>query len=118
MAVAIRIARAHTNREKILFCGYHGWHDWYLAANLKNKDKLSYHLLPGIKPKGVPKYLNNSVIPFRFNNWDDLRSIVKKQARKCAAIVIEPARENFPKKKYINELRRIASKYNTVLIFD
>ena len=34
MSLAVRIARAHTNKSKILFCGYHGWHDWYLAANL------------------------------------------------------------------------------------
>ena len=118
MAVAIRIARAFTNREKILFCGYHGWHDWYLAANLKSKDKLSYHLLPGINPKGVPRNLKNSTIPFKFNDWEDLRKIVKKQAKNCAAIVLEPARESFPEKKYIRELRKIASKYNTVLIFD
>ena len=30
---AVRCARAHTRREKIVRCGYHGWHDWYLAAN-------------------------------------------------------------------------------------
>ncbi len=118
MAVAIRIARAFTNREKILFCGYHGWHDWYLAANLKSKDKLSYHLLPGINPKGVPKNLKNSTIPFKFNDWKDLKKIVKKEAKNCAAIVLEPARESFPEKKYIRELRKIASKHNTVLIFD
>ena len=34
LAVAVRIARAATGRERIAFCGYHGWHDWYLAANL------------------------------------------------------------------------------------
>ncbi len=118
MAVAIRIARAFTGKEKVLFCGYHGWHDWYLAANLKSKDKLSYHLLPGIQPKGVPKYLKNSTIPFRFNNWEDLNKIIKKNAKNCAAIVIEPARENYPDKKYIKKLREIATKNNAVLIFD
>ena len=49
-AISIRIARASTKRDHIAICGYHGWHDWYLSVNLKNKDKLSNHLLPGLKP--------------------------------------------------------------------
>ena len=118
MAVAIRIARTFTGKEKILFCGYHGWHDWYLAANLKSKSKLSYHLLPGITPKGVPKYLKDTIIPFRFNSIEDLKNIVEKNAKNCAAIVLEPARETFPDKNFLKKLRIIASKNNTVLIFD
>ena len=55
-AVAIRIARAATGRDKVAICGYHGWHDWYLAANLK-ENKLDTHLLPGLDPIGVPKSL-------------------------------------------------------------
>ena len=89
-----------------------------IFAPLKSKKKLSFHLLPDITPKGVPRYLKDSVIPFRFNNWEDLEKIVKKNAKKCAAIVIEPARESFPEKKFLYELRKIANKYNTVLIFD
>ena len=118
MAVAIRIAGTFTGKEKILFCGYHGWHDWYLAANLKSKSKLSYHLLPGITPKGVPKYLKDTIIPFRFNSIEDLKNIVEKNAKNCAAIVLEPARETFPDKNFLKKLRIIASKNNTVLIFD
>src|SRR5579885_1642982 len=57
MAVAVRIARARTRRDKIAFCGYHGWHDWYLAANLKPGDALEGHLLPGLEPAGVPRGL-------------------------------------------------------------
>ena len=37
MTVAVRIARARTGKDKVAFCGYHGWHDLYLAANLANK---------------------------------------------------------------------------------
>ena len=118
MAVAIRIARTFTNKEKILFCGYHGWHDWYLAANLKSKNKLSYHLLPGINPKGVPKHLKDSIIPFKFNDLEDLKNIVEKKAKDCAAIVLEPARESFPDKQYLKKIRNIATKNKTVLIFD
>src|ERR1035438_10074076 len=57
MAVAVRIARAHTGRDKLAFCGYHGWHDWYLAANLGSDHALEGHLLPGLAPNGVPKSL-------------------------------------------------------------
>jgi len=118
MSVAIRIARAFTGRQKVLFCGYHGWHDWYLAANLKSKKKLNYHLLPGITPSGVPNNLRDTIIPFKFNDYKDLKEIVSKNAKKCAAIVLEPARESLPDKKYLKELRSIATKDKAVLIFD
>ena len=55
MAVAVRIARAHTRRDLVAFCGYHGWHDWYLAANLAEESALDGHLLPGLDPAGVPR---------------------------------------------------------------
>ena len=49
MAVAVRIARAKTKKEVVLFCGYHGWHDWYLSSNLSDKDELADgHLLPDL----------------------------------------------------------------------
>jgi glutamate-1-semialdehyde 2,1-aminomutase len=54
-AIAIRIARAASGKDKVAICGYHGWHDWYLSANLAEDDSLSGHLLPGLDPKGVPK---------------------------------------------------------------
>ena len=78
MSIAIRIARAYTKKEKILFCGYHGWHDWYLSANLKSIKNLNQHLLSGLEPLGIPKSLKNTIIPFRFNEWEDLEKIVKK----------------------------------------
>ena len=63
-AIAIRIARAATGKDKVEICGYHGWHDWYLSANLGGKDKLDGYLLPGLKPRGVPENLRGSVYPF------------------------------------------------------
>ena len=75
MSIAIRLARAHTKKDKVLFCGYHGWHDWYLSANLKSKLSLNSHLLPGLEPLGVPKGLRNSVIPFKFNDFSDLEKM-------------------------------------------
>ena len=118
MAVAARLARACTKKDKILFCGYHGWHDWYLSANLKSKKSLNSHLLPGLDPLGVPRGLKNSVIPFKFNDYHDLNNIVKKNANQCAAIIMEPCRDKMPDKKYLKEIRSIANKNNCILIFD
>ena len=67
-SIAIRIARAATGRDKVAVCGYHGWHDWYLAANLKNKNNLDNHLFSGLDPLGVPKNLSKSVFTFQYNN--------------------------------------------------
>ena len=62
-AISIRIARAYTGKSKIAFCGYHGWHDWYLAANLETNKNLNEHLLPGLKTAGVNKNLKGSIYP-------------------------------------------------------
>ena len=73
MAIAVRIARASTGRDKIAFCGYHGWSDWYLAANLNPAgaaDNLQSHLLPGLAPAGVPRGLAGTVLPFTYNRLD------------------------------------------------
>ena len=59
-AIAIRIARAATGKDQVAICGYHGWHDWYLSANLGDKSNLDSLLLPGLEPAGVPKNLKNS----------------------------------------------------------
>ena len=118
MSIAIRIARACTKKDKILFCGYHGWHDWYLSANLKSKKILNKHLLPDLEPTGVPKGLKDTLISFKFNDWNDIEKIVKKKAKSCAAIVLEPCRDELPKKNYLKELRIIANKNNCILIFD
>ena len=118
MSIAVRLSRAFTKKDKVLFCGYHGWQDWYLSANLKSNKKLNDHLLPGLEPLGVPKGLVGSVIPFRFNNWEDLEKVVKKNAKDSAAIILEPCRERFPDQNYLKELRRISVKNNCVLIFD
>ena len=67
MSVAVRIARAHTTRDVVAFCGYHGWHDWYLSANLAEEKALDGHLLPGLEPSGVPRGLRNTALPFRYN---------------------------------------------------
>ena len=79
MSIAVRLARAQTGKELVAFSGYHGWHDWYLAANIKNKNNLKEHLLPGLEPIGVPRKLKNSVFGFKYNNINDLKKLKKKK---------------------------------------
>ena len=116
MAMAVRIARAHTGKDKIAFSGYHGWSDWYLASNLSSKDSLAEHLLPGLDPAGVPSGLAESVIPFRYNDVEDFKNQVKDQD--IGAIVIEGARYDFATSEFLNEIRESAFKKNAILIFD
>jgi glutamate-1-semialdehyde 2,1-aminomutase len=117
-SVAIRIARAKTKRDKILFSGYHGWSDWYLASNIADQDSLDGQLMPGLEPRGVPKSLRGTAIPFQFNNIDEL----KKQSRgiedEIAAIIVEPARGEDAPKDYLISLKNFAREIGSVLIFD
>jgi glutamate-1-semialdehyde 2,1-aminomutase len=118
MVIASRIARAHTKREKIAFCGYHGWHDWYLSANLAEDDILDGHLLPGLEPRGVPRGLKKTMLPFRYNNIEELEAIVKEHGVDLAAISMEPLREHGPEGDFLHRVRELATKTGAVLIFD
>ena len=75
--IAIRIARAYSKKENIAFCGYHGWHDWYLSANLNNKKSLDDQLLSGLKTDGVSKSFEKSIFPFYYNNIESLKILLK-----------------------------------------
>ena len=118
MAIAVRIARAHTRRDKVAFCGYHGWHDWYLAANLGKGNGLDQHLLPGLDPVGVPSGLAGTAIPFRYNHIEDLGKIISKNKNSLAAIVMEPVRDRYPEAGFLEKVRALASEIGAVLIFD
>src|SRR5712692_492672 len=84
MAVAVRIARAATGRDGVAFCGYHGWHDWYLAANLGTTTNLDGHLLAGLTPAGVPRGLRGTAWPFQYNRVDQLEAVVAAQGASLA----------------------------------
>jgi glutamate-1-semialdehyde aminotransferase len=118
MSVAVRIARAHTGKDKVAFCGYHGWSDWYLAANLANGTALESHLLPGLDPRGVPSQLKGSALPFHYNRIDELQAIVESDRSDLAAIVMEPQRGEAPRGAFLEEIRQIATEIGSVLIFD
>jgi glutamate-1-semialdehyde 2,1-aminomutase len=118
MSVAIRIARAATGRDTIAFCGYHGWNDWYLAANLSATSSLDGHLLPGLAPAGVPRGLLGTILPFQYNRLDEFREVVRQHGPSLAAIVLEPIRNFQPAPGFLEEIRRVASEIGAVLIFD
>lgn len=118
MGIAVRIARAHTKRDTILFSGYHGWNDWYLAANLSDVKGLDGQLMPGLEPNGVPRGLTGSAIPFDANSIESLSEKVKGQENKIAAIIIEPARGEDAPEGYLKALRELASEIGAVLLFD
>jgi glutamate-1-semialdehyde 2,1-aminomutase len=115
-AIAVRIARAASGRDKVAICGYHGWHDWYLAANLGDEHQLAGHLLPGLEPKGVPRHLRGSVLPFQYNDLAALRAILREH--EVGAIKMEVSRNLEPDVGFLKAVRQLASEHGAVLIFD
>ncbi|MBI1378230.1 MAG: aminotransferase class III-fold pyridoxal phosphate-dependent enzyme [Frankiales bacterium] len=118
MTVAVRLARAATGRSLVAFCGYHGWHDWYLAANLAGSAELDGHLLPGLEPLGVPRELVGTAVPFRYNRLEDLEEIVRSRGSELAAVVMEPVRGSAPEPGFLEGVRDLAHSAGAVLVFD
>lgn len=128
MAVAVRVARAATGRDRVAICGYHGWSDWYLAANLPaetgearadaQSDALGEHLLPGLEPAGVPRQLGGTTIPFRYNRLDELEQIVAQQGDELAAVVMEPTRSAHPEPGFLEGVRALCDRCGAVLVID
>jgi glutamate-1-semialdehyde aminotransferase len=118
MAMAVRIARACTNRDIVLFSGYHGWQDWYLAANLGENDALDGQLMPGLEPKGVPRGLAGTTLPFGFQDIQNLSETIKGKEKQIAAIVVEPARGEEVSFDALRQLKDFAGEIGAVLIFD
>ena len=115
-AIAIRLARAYSNKDNIAICGYHGWHDWYLSANLTNKKNLNNHLINNLEPKGVPKKLKNTVFSFRYNDFKSLKKIL--DTKNIGTIKMEVIRDEYPTNKFLKKIRDICIKKNIVLIYD
>jgi len=115
-AIAIRIARAASGKDKVAICGYHGWHDWYLSTNLGNDEGLDSHLLPGLNPLGVPSNLKGSTLPFLYNDYEELENLVKNHD--VGVIKMEVQRSSPPKEGYLQNVRKLATDNDIVLVFD
>ncbi|MDD4622540.1 MAG: aminotransferase class III-fold pyridoxal phosphate-dependent enzyme [Kiritimatiellae bacterium] len=118
MSIAVRIARAATKKDTVLFCGYHGWCDWYLAANLGKKDALDGQWIAGLSPNGVPKGLTGTAIPFHYNDVADLAAAVRQAGDDLAAIVMEPIRNFEPTREFIDAVHAAAAEKHAPLVID
>ena len=101
---AIRLSRAYTGREEIAFCGYHSWQDWYIGSTSMNK--------------GVPKDVAKLSHRFVYNEIESLRKIYDSKPNKIAAVILEPMTSEYPKNNFLSEVKDLAKKNNSVLIFD
>ncbi len=117
-AIAVRIARAASRKDIVAFCGYHGWHDWYLSSNLGDASNLDGQLLPGLEPKGVVRNLKESAIPFEYNSLNQLHKIIREHPGQVGVIIMEPVRSSEPKQGFLEGVRQIADEIGAVLIFD
>lgn len=118
MALASRIARAYTKKDILLFCGYHGWHDWYLSANLSNKNALNDQHISGLEPLGVPTGLAGTNLPFHYNNIEEFDALMKKHEGQIAAVVMEPIRNDYPEDGFLEKIREATRAAGVLLVFD
>lgn len=98
---AVRLSRAFTGRKKVLCCGYHGWHDWYIAVTDRNK--------------GIPQEIQD--LSFTFN-YNDIQSVIDSIDDDTACVVLEPFVFEEPKDNFLQKLRDVCTKNGTLLVFD
>lgn len=103
-SVAVRIARAVTGRDHIAYCGYHGWHDWYIA----NTDLNS----------GIPKFNEQLAHSFTYNNLDSLEQIFRQNKGKVACVIMEPLTVLEPEDNFLHKVKEMAHHHGALLIFD
>jgi glutamate-1-semialdehyde 2,1-aminomutase/spore coat polysaccharide biosynthesis protein SpsF len=101
---AIKLARAFTNREKVIACGYHGWHDWYIASTERDA--------------GVPAFNSELIYTVKYNDFDTVAKLVAEEKNNIAALIMEPCGAVAPNKGYLENIRELTEKTGIVLIFD
>ena len=117
MSLAVRIARTHTKFDKVVFSGYHGWTDWYLASNLSSESNLNEHLLPGLHPSGIPSSLIGTAIPFKYNDINEFKKLLE-QHNDIGVIVIEGARYDLPSADFLKTIDIESKRKGIVVIVD
>lgn len=119
-AIAVRIARATTGRDIVALCGYHGWCDWYVAANLGVAGSLDGQLLPGVEPTGVPRGLSGSVYTFQYGDREAFDALIRDHGERLACVIMEPLRGKYPDETegFPQYVRDGIHKVGGLLIFD
>ncbi|MFH0963972.1 MAG: aminotransferase class III-fold pyridoxal phosphate-dependent enzyme [Planctomycetota bacterium] len=117
-AVAVRMARGFTGRDRVAVCGYHGWHDWYISANLKADGALAEHLMPDVPTKGVPKALAGTALPFAFNDIASLEAVLRSAPGEFACVILEAARFKQPQGTFLADVVELAHRHGALVIFD
>ena len=115
-AVAIRLARALTGKSAVAVSGYHGWHDWYLSANLAGGDGLQKVHIPGIGTNGVPETLVDSCYAFYEGDLSSLEELLRK--KEIAAVIIEVSRYKPVDSDYLHAVKKLVVGAGALLIFD
>ena len=103
-AGAVRLARAHTGRDRVAVCGYHGWQDWYIGSTARNR--------------GVPKATQDLTHNFTYNDLESLRCILEKHPGEFAAVILEPMNVTFPEPGFLEGVRDLTHTNGALLIFD
>ncbi len=115
--LAIRISRAYTGKHKVAFCGYHGWHDWYLSSNIQNKNTLNSHLFSDLKIEGVPKFLKKTSYSFNYNDYSTFKRLIEEN-KDIGTVIMEVTRNFAPKLNFLKKIRKVCDEKNITLIFD
>ena len=103
-------------KKNVAFCGYHGWHDWYLSANINSKKNLDQHLMSGLNFDGIPENLKNTSFPFPYNNIEYLCKLIKE--KNIGIIKMEVMRNVKPLDNFLQKIRKICNQKKIILIFD
>jgi len=117
-ALAARIVRGTTGKDIILFCGYHGWHDWYQSANYLVDPESGEFPFAGIEPIGVPRVLAGTAVPFLYGDLNMLEDLLKRHKGEVAAVMMEPMRSEVPPDGYLENVKVLTHQHNAFLVFD
>ncbi len=118
VTIAIRIARAYTTKTKVAFCGYHGWHDWYLSANLNDEDSLNNQLLAGLSTDGIPKELKNTSFPFGYGDYEQFDNILNHVDSELGVVIMEVQRYKDIDIDFLKYVKKRVADIGAILIFD
>jgi len=101
---AVRLARHLTGRDKVITCGYHGFHDWYIGSTDRNY--------------GIPEAYQDLTLRTEYNSLDNLKSLFDANKGEIACLIMEPALFAFPQGEYLQEVKEYVHSQGALLIYD